>query len=163
MNLYELTKKYSNGKGEDMMWKTLSIVSDAVESSMSEEDKKCMLRKVYGAMSDGHYNEEFAQEDVAKMFYKGPDGKDHRAPYWTVEQVRDVYASVSRQIPDYNFWDFYVTLQMTKADNCPLLTRWFPNATADEKDKMLVEMAVNWLDDPDSPSAGHKIWSYLNK
>ena len=163
MTLYEMTKKYGEGKGESAMWATVSAVSEAVEESMEPEAKHKLMREIYAAMSGHHYNEEFAQEDVAKMFYKGPDGKDHRAPYWTVEQVRDVYASVSRQIPDYNFWDFYVTLQMTKADNCPLLTRWFPNATTDEKDKMLVEMAVNWLDDPDSPSAGHKIWSYLNK
>ena len=44
-----------------------------------------------------------------------------------------------------------------------MLMRWFPNATPEERDGMLVEMAVNWLDDPDSPDAGHKIWSYLNK
>lgn len=70
--------------------------------------------------------------------------------------------SVARNIPDYNFWDFYVTLQMTKADNCPLIMRWFPDSTPEERDKMLVDMAVNWLDDPDNKNAGHKIWSYLN-
>ena len=163
MTLYEMTKKYGEGKGESAMWATVSAVSEAVEESMDPEARRKLMREIYAAMSGHHYNEEFAQEDVAKMYYKGNDGKEHYAPYWTVDQVKGVYETISRQIPDYNFWDFYVTLQMTKADNCPLLTRWFPNATADEKDKMLVEMAVNWLDDPDSPSAGHKIWAYLNK
>ena len=163
MTLYEMTKKYGEGKGESAMWATVSAVSEAVDTSMDPEAKRKLMRDVYAAISGHHYNEEFAQEDVAKMFYKGNDGKEHHAPYWTVEQVKDVYPSVSKQIPDYNFWDFYVTLQMVKADNCPLLMRWFPNATPEERDRMLVEMAVNWLDDPDSPAAGHKIWAYLNK
>ena len=30
------------------------------------------------------------------------------------------------------------------------------------EDKVFVDMAVNWLDDPDNKNAGHKIWSYLN-
>lgn len=163
MTLYEMTKKYGEGKGESTMWATLSAVSDAVETSMDATAKHDLLRKVYAEMSGHHYNEEYALEDVAKMYFKGTDGKEHRAPYWTVDQVKAVYDNVSRNISDYNFWDFYVTLQMTKADNCPLIMRWFPNATPEERDKMLVEMAVNWLDDPDNKDAGHKIWSYLNK
>lgn len=163
MTLYEMTKKYGEGKGEATMWTTIEAISEAIEESMDDDAKKDLMRQVYGTMSGYHYNEEMAMEDVAKMYYKGPDGKDHYAPYWTAQQVRSVYDPIARQIPEYNFWDFYVTLQMMKADNCSMLMRWFPNATPEERDGMLVEMAVNWLDDPDSPDAGHKIWSYLNK
>ena len=113
-------------------------------------------------MSGGHYNEEYAIEAVAKLFYKASNGKEIHAPYWTVQQVKDVHDTISGKIPDYTFWDFYVTLQMIKADNCPLLMRWFPNSTADERDKMLIEMAINWLADPDYPYPGEKIWRYLN-
>lgn len=162
MTLYELTKKYGEGKGESAMWSALSAVSEAVENSMDADARRDLLQKVYAGMSGHHYNEEFAMDDVAKMYYKGADGKEHHAPYWTVDQVKAVYDNVARSIPDYNFWDFFVTLQMIKADNCPLIMRWFPGATPEERDKMLVEMAVNFLDDPDSKDAGHKIWSYLH-
>ena len=162
MTLYDLTKKYGSGKGEEMMWKTVEVISEAVETSMEPEAKEQLMRDVYGKMSGGHYNEEYAIEDVAKMFYKDSNGKEIHAPYWTVQQVKDVYDTISGKIPDYTFWDFYVTLQMIKADNCPLLMRWFPNSTADERDKMLIEMAINWLADPDYPYPGEKIWRYLN-
>lgn len=162
MTLYELTKKYGSGKGENMMWMTVEVISDAVETSMDPEAKERLMRDVYSKMSGHHYNEEYALEDVAKMYYKDGNGKEIHAPYWTVQQVKEVYDTVSGKIPEYTFWDFYVTLQMTKADNCPLVMRWFPNSTPEERDKMLVEMAVNWLADPDYPHQGEKIWRYLN-
>lgn len=144
------------------MWKTVSIISDFIEKKMPEEDKETLLRKMYGAMSSCHYNEEFAKEDVAKMYYVDEDGSERYAPYWTESQVKDVYESVRDEIPEYNMWDFYVTLQMQKADNCPLLRRWFPDASSSDMDTRFVELAVNWLNDADSPYPDGKIWHYLN-
>ena len=162
MTLYEMIKKYGEGKGESTMWSSVCSISKAVDSSMPEEAKHSLMREVYASMSGHHYNQEFAMEDVAKMYYIGEDKKAHHAPYWTVEQVSNVFDGISGDIPDYNFWDFYVTLQMVKADNCPLIMRWFDGLSGEEMDEKFVEMAVNWLNDPDSPNAGHKIWSYLN-
>lgn len=144
------------------MWKTLAFVSEAIEKGMPEEDKHHLMRQVYGKMSGDHYNEEFAKEDVAKMYYRDNTGSEYHAPYWTVDQVKDVYDRISGEIPEYNFWDFYVTLQMVKADNCPVIMKWLPNSTPDERDRMLVDMAVNWLNDPDTKHPGTKIWNYLN-
>ena len=59
-------------------------------------------------------------------------------------------------------WDFYVTLNMMKADNCTMLRDWFPEAGADDMEGKLVEMAINWLNDGDNPYGGAKIWRYLN-
>ena len=162
MNLYDFTKKYSTGKGEGTMWKTVAIISEAVEKSMSEQDQKALLRKMYSAMAECHYNEEFAREDVAKMYYVDEDGIERYAPYWTESQIRDVYESVREEIPEYNMWDFYVTMQMVKSDNCPLLRRWFPDASPSEMDEKFVELAVNWLNDSDNPYGSGKIWHYLN-
>ena len=83
MNLYDLIKKYGEGRGEAMMWKAVSVISDAVDSYMPEEEKDALVRRVYGEMSDGHYNEEFAREDIKKMYYTDRDGNKHYAPYWT--------------------------------------------------------------------------------
>ncbi len=162
MNLYDFTKKYSAGKGEGVMWKTVSIISDYIEKKMPVEDRETLLRKMYVAMSSSHYNEEFAKEDVGKMYYTDEDGNDHYAPYWTESQVAEVYESVRDEIPAYNMWDFYVTLNMVKSDNCPLLRRWFPDASPSDMDTRFVELAVNWLNDADSPHPEGKIWHYLN-
>lgn len=163
MNLYELIKKNGAGKGEESMWSAICIISDYVDSYMDDESKDSLMRQIYGVMSSGHYNEDYAKEDVAKMYYVGNDGMKHYAPYWSEQQVKQVYESVKRSIPaDYNMWDFYVALQMSKADNCPLLRKWFPDASDSDMETKVVEMAVNYLNDEDSPAGHEKVWQYLN-
>lgn len=162
MTLYELTKKYSAGKGEEMMWKTLSLVSDAVENSMSQCDRKALIRKVYCSMSSGHYNEEFAREDIEAMFFTDKDDNQRHAPYWPMPSIEEIYESVKDEILDYNIWDFAVTMNMLASDNWCLLGRWFPGITEKERNAKLVEMAVNWLLDEDARWPDSKIWHYLN-
>lgn len=162
MTLYDLTKKYSTGRGEDMMWKTLSLVSDAVEASMPPCERKALVRKVYCAMSGGHYNEEFAREDIDAMFYSDKNGVQHAAPYWSAAAIEDAYEGVKDEIIDYNVWDFAVTMNMLASDNWCLLGRWFPEMSEKERNQKLVEMAVNWLLDEDAKHPDSKIWHYLN-
>ena len=163
MTLYDLTKKYGEGKGEGMMWTTLRLVSDAIDASMTDDKRCALMRDLYGKMSGGHYNQEYAVADVEKMYYVDGDDEKHYAPYWTEPQVNAVYESIQDDIPsDYNCWDFYVALQMTKADNYMLVKHWFPALAEPELDKKLVEMAVAWLDDPDSPYGTKKVWEYMN-
>ena len=162
MNLYDFTKKYSTGKGEGVMWKTVAIISDAVEKSMPESERHALMRKMYSAMSGCHYNEEFAKEDVAKMFYVDEDGNEHYAPYWTESQVKDVYDSIRDEIPDYNMWDFFTTVNMIKSDNCPLYREWFPDASQSDMDEKFVQSSIAWLNDADYKYPDTKIWHYLN-
>ena len=163
MTLYELTKTYGTGKGESMMWDTVAIISDAVEASMPEAEKDALERKIYGKMSDGHYNEHYALKDVEHMAYKDPrTGMTHRAPYWTVDTVRNIYESLKPELRGYNCWDFYVTMNMVASDNWALLDKWFPGMDDKQRDGKLVEMAVNWLKDDDNPYGSSKIWGYLN-
>lgn len=162
MNLYELTKKYGAGKGEGMMWKAVASISEAVDRSMPDEEKHSLMRSIFASMNGGHYDEPFAREDVSKMYYTDSRGTRYDAPYWTDAEIRSVYDSIRNEIQDYGFWDFYVALNMVKSDNCNLLSRWFPDQTKEQRDERLVEMTVNWLNDPDYPHAGEKIWHYLN-
>lgn len=162
MTLQELTKKYGSGRGEDTMWKTIAAVSDAVEDNMDEGSKHCLIRKVYAAMSDGHYDRDFAKEDVSKMYYADGSGVRHYAPYWTEEQIQGVYARYKAKIPAYNAWDFCVTMNMLASDNWALLHDWFPDMDMGAFSTRVAEMAVCWLNDPDSPYGTRKIWDYLN-
>ena len=162
MNLYELTKKYGEGKGESTMWSTLAVVSDAVESMMTEDEKSALVRKVYGVMSGKHYNEDFAREDISKMYYTDKDGVKRPGPYWPESALRSIYERHKSQIPDYNFWDWAVTMSMVKSDYCPLLTEWFPGDSEDVRNERIVRLAINWLRDEDNPFGKTKVWSYFN-
>lgn len=161
MTLYELTKKYGEGKGEGMMWKAVHVISDAVDSGMDEYERKSLMKKVYGLMSDGHYNEETAHDDVSVMYYTDTDGKLHQAPYWPEEAVRNIYGAVREEIPDYNFWDFYVTMNMVASDNWCLFKRWFRGIGDVELNEKITDAAIVWLKDEDWPTKT-KIWDYLS-
>ena len=162
MTLYEITKKYGTGKGEGMMWKTLEAVSVAIEENMPEAERAELIREVFAQMSGGHYDESFAMEDIAKMYYSDKKGNKHYAPYWAVSTMDDVYAGIKSDIREYNFWDFAVTLNMVASDNWCLLDRWFPGMTEKERNEKLVELALNWLMDEDARHPDCKIWHYLN-
>jgi hypothetical protein len=159
--LFEIIEKYGNGKGEAVMWRSIKHISDAVEKNMDESAKKALNREIYSEMVGGHYNETLAMEDVKCMYYIDEDGKMVRAPYWTAEQVKDIYDTVRKDIPDYNEWDFFVTMNMVASDNMMLLERWFPTLQRDMLDKKMVEMSINWLTDDDLGNST-KIWDYIN-
>ena len=162
MNLYELTKTYGAGKGEDMMWKAVESISEAVEESMPEDHKHDLMRKVYGDMSGGHYNEEFADEDIKKMYYVDRKGEKREAPYWPTSAVREIYETVKNQIRPYNACDFNVVMNMIASDTWPVLEKWFPGMSSDDRNSKTVELAINWLNDPDAKHPDSKIWNYLN-
>lgn len=161
--IYEVIKTYGEGKGEDTMWKSVRALSRSLEKYLDKEEYKKVERDIYVSMEGGHYNEEYAHCDVKKMYYINRNGEKMSAPYWTEEKVMQVYNNVRDEIPSaYNFWDFYVTLNMVKSDNCTLFMRWWQGATDAEREQRVVEMAVNWLDDPDNPYGTEKIWRYIN-
>ena len=163
MTLYELTKKYGSGKGEDTMWRMVKRMSDYLDENLDAEKYDKLLRDMYGEMSGGHYNEEYAKEDVEKMYYVGIDDKKYHAPYWSKSQTDAVYESVKRSIPsDYNCNDFYVALNMIKSDNCVLYRKWFRELSDADFDTKLVETTVNWLNDEDNPYGRSKVWKYIN-
>lgn len=109
------------------------------------------------------FDEYFAKEAVAKMYYVDSAGQHHTAPYWTEESIRGIYDQVKADIRPYNFWDFYVTLNMEASDNYALIERWFPGEEGSDKDRRFVALAVNWLNDPDAQHKDCKIWCYLNE
>ena len=145
------------------MWESVAVISDAVEKDMDEESRERLMRKIYCVMSGGHYNQEFAEEDVARMHYKDLNGKAHYGPYFTEEKVASVYEQVRNTIPEYNMWDFYVVMNMVKSDYCNLLSMWYPDDTETEREKRLVELAMNWLNDEDNPYGKEKAWKYFNR
>lgn len=164
MTLYELIKKYGKGLGENTMWNSIKVISDAIDPMRDSNPDWYwnLLKHTYCAMNGGHFNEEFAKWQVEQMYYIDKDGNKHHAPYWNEDAMKTVYNREKGNIPSvYNYYDFCVTMNMLKSDNYCMLKKWTPNATEDQLDMMVSDMAVNYLNDPDAPYPTEKIWRYI--
>lgn len=162
VTLYELIKSHSGGQGEEMMWNSIDLISKFIDEHLDEGDKKNLITRVFGLMSKGHYNEEFADEEIAHMYYQDKGGRKHFAPYWSHDQMEDIYEVMKSQIPDYNLYDFIVTFNMLASDNWYLLHNWFPEINSEQLAKRITDLTVTWLNDEDWPTKS-KIWDYFNK
>ena len=160
--LYETIKTYGTGKGEEMMWKSVAIISESIEKHYSEEEKEVLLSEIYGLMSEGHYNKQYAEQCVQKMYYVDKAGEKHYAPYWPEEAVKDIYEQSKAKIPGNNFWDFFVTFQMLASNNWILLHTWWPDITPEQFAEKMTDLTVNWFLDADWES-GAKTWRFLHK
>lgn len=76
--------------------------------------------------------------------------------------VLNKYKEIRGVIPDYNEWDYYVTVQMIYSDNYNLIHEWFPNISEDEFNQKIYQLATNWLNDKDNPFGNSKTWCYFN-
>ena len=153
MDVMELVQKYGKGQGEAKMWASVAVLSEALEP-MKETDKEaywCTLRKMYGVMSDGHYNEEFAMYDVSMIEYTGRNGEKKRGGYWSADQVED--ATRGYRFPSgVNKWDKFVAFNLMYSDLCKKMD-----------DAQVLEAAyLFYFADEDWPGGSStKVWDYI--
>lgn len=158
MELYELIEKYGKGKGEPVMWESTKLVSDFIKP-MKETNKKeywKLMRQVYGLMSGGHYNEEFANHDVSQIAYTGKDGKSHAGAYWTCEQIEE--ATRGMQFPSgVTKWDKYVAFNAMKSDLC----KSFDDEQILKAAYDFYFMDEDWSDISGRSGSPTKVWEYF--
>lgn len=153
MDVMELVQKYGKGQGEAKMWASVAVLSEALEP-MKDTDKEnywCILRKMYGVMSDGHYNEEFAMYDVSMIEYTGRNGEKKRGGYWSADQVEE--ATRGFRFPSgVNKWDKYVGFNLMYSDLCRKMD-----------DAQVLDAAyLFYFADEDWPGgSGTKVWDYV--
>ena len=153
MTIYDLVEKYGKGQGEGKMWASVAVMSDALEP-MKETDKEgywCIMRKMYGVMSDGHYNEEFAMYDVSAIEYTNKSGEKKHGGYWSVDQVEE--ATRNFRFPSgVNKWDKYVAFNLMYSDLCKKMD-----------DGQILEAAFAfYFNDEDWPGGSStKVWDYI--
>ena len=153
MDIMEMIQKYGKGQGEAKMWASVAVLSEALEP-MKETDKEnywCILRKMYGVMSDGHYNEEFAMYDVSMIEYTGRNGEKKRGGYWSADQVED--ATRGFRFPSgVNKWDKYVAFNLMYSDLCKKMD-----------DAQVLDAAyLFYFADEDWPGGSStKVWDYV--
>ena len=153
MDVMELVQKYGKGQGEAKMWASVAVLSEALEP-MKETDKEnywCILRKMYGVMSDGHYNEEFAMYDVSMIEYTGRNGEKKRGGYWSADQVEE--ATRGFRFPSgVNKWDKFVAFNLMYSDLCRKMD-----------DAQVLDAAyLFYFADEDWPGGSStKVWDYV--
>ena len=153
MDVMELVQKYGKGQGEAKMWASVAVLNEALEP-MKETDKEnywCILRKMYGVMSDGHYNEEFAMYDVSMIEYTGRNGEKKRGGYWSADQVEE--ATRGFRFPSgVNKWDKYVGFNLMYSDLCRKMD-----------DAQVLDAAyLFYFADEDWPGGSStKVWDYV--
>ena len=138
------------------------LISDFIENNVQEEARNTLMKKTYGLVGGGHFNEYFANEQIADMYYMDGNGVKHYAPYWTEGELRSVYDSKKDDLAPYNFYDFIVVMNMSKSDQFLKLKRWFPTATDEELLDKIIDESITWLDDTDNPYGDKKAWGYFN-
>lgn len=153
MDVMELVQKYGKGQGEGKMWASVAVLNDALVP-MKEADKDgywCIMRKMYGVMSDGHYNEEFAMYDVGMIEYTNKAGERKHGGYWSADQVEE--ATRNYRFPSgVNKWDKYVAFNLMYSDLCKKFD-----------DGQILDAAwLFYFADEDWPNGGStKVWDYV--
>lgn len=164
MSIYRHIIEHEDVLTKDNLLNIIHILSTKVSDHLDEEEKHCLKRKIWCIISDGHYNEKYAEEDVAKMYITTKNGNLY-APFYKLEKTTQIYDSLKKSndiLSNYNKYDFYVVMNMIKSDNYNLYKKRFPGYSDDMLDELFVEDALNWLDDMDNPYGTSKIWKYLN-
>lgn len=163
MTTKELIHLYGEGKGEAVMWQSVALISEVLDEKLTPEEHDALERRMYALMQGEHYDEHFAKKQVEHIFYTDMKGDIHKAPYWTDDEVKQVWTAYKAKVKsDATFWDFYVALNMTKADNCNLFHSWWPEADEALLTQRVAEATVNWLNDEDSPQGECRTWRYFN-
>lgn len=151
--LKDIIRKYGNSEA------TIELLSKEIKEHVPESEYERIAKDIYELSQGKHFDEEFAKEQISKMYYE-EGGRKFYAPYWN--DVTPLYTVNKKRLTyPYNKWDFEVALNMIKSDNCPLLKEWFPEASKEELQNKVVDLTVNWLNDEDNPYGDAKVWGYF--
>lgn len=142
-----------NGGNEKAMWASVDVTNE-IMGYLQEKDPamyNCFMRKSYEAMHGKHYNQYFAEQDVAKIHYTDIEGKEHHRAYWTVEQIKEATVAAGYKFPaGTTDWDKFVAFNAAYAD----FSKKF-----DEKQILCIGYLFFFADE-DWKSDG-KIWDYM--
>lgn len=159
MNYVELIEKYREELTPEQMMDIAEAIGRFVEYKASEKEMNRLCTIVYGVIGGGHFDKYFADEAIGKIWYEDEDGK-HHAPFFTDEEVRDVFKKHMDDISDYTIYDLAVTMNLLRSDYNGLLKKH--TSTDDEMMDMLVDMVIEYLQDADTEYPTSKIWHSIN-
>ena len=164
MSIYRHIIEHEDVLTKQNLLDIVHLLSNEISDHLEKDERHHLKRKVWCIISDGHYNEKYAQEDVAKMFIPSEEGNLY-GPFYTLDETTKVYDSLKKSndvLSNYNKYDFYVVMNMIKSDNHNLYKERFKGYSDARLTELYIEDAINWLDDLDNPYGTSKIWKYLN-
>lgn len=160
MDFVELIQKYQEGTTPEQMLQITKVIGKFVAKHASEDELVHLCKDIYGVVSDGHYDRHFADEAIKRMYYEDENGTKHHAPFFTEDEVKEVFDINKDDISDYTIHDLAVTMNMLRSDNNRFLEKYAK--TPSEIKEMVSCMAIDYLQDPDAPHPTSKIWHYIN-
>lgn len=160
MDFVELIQKYQEDTTPEQMLAVTKVIGKFVATHADEDELRKLYKDIYGVISDGHYDRYFAEDAIKKMYYEDEDGNKHHAPFFKEEEIDDAFDEHKDDISDYTIYDLAVTMNMLRSDNARFLEKYAHSES--EKKEMVVNMAVEYLQDPDAPYPKSKVWRYLN-
>lgn len=135
---------------EKIMWSSIARIDNVLNMLKEEHPDQYwnLMRDTHEELYGPHYDQEFAEWDVDQMHCTDKDGKMHRGPFWSVDEI--VAATKNKTFPaDVTNWDKYVAYNACAND--------FGRTYEDED---VLEIAyLFYFDDEDAPSG--KIWKYI--
>lgn len=149
--------------GDDAkMWASVEMVDALLEEMREHHPQRYwqMLRDTHELFYGKHFNKEYAEWEVERMYHKDKNGITHRGEHWSREQTNSVMAKYKSVLPsEVTPCDFYVALNAQWHDYCELMRELFANE--EEVNNAIIEGAVRfWFLDEDWESAD-KVWVYF--
>lgn len=109
------------------------------------------MREQAGIVLGGHYDQAWAEYDVAQIAYTDKEGRKHTGAYWTCEQVEEATKAMSFPSGTTKY-DKWVGFNSFHADTCKVLS-----------DEQILKAAFQfYFADEDWPKEnGSKVWAYM--
>ena len=160
MDFIEFVESYQQEMTPEQMLSIAKAMGKYLSYKLSDVEVHHLCAMVYGVLSEEHFDKHFADDAISKMWYEDADGNKHMAPFFTEEEIREAFDKHQDDISDYNIHDLAVTMNLLRSDHHLLLERY--SKDNDEMKEMVVLMAIEYLQDPDSLHPTSKIWHTIN-
>ena len=130
------------------------------ECGFTQEEERQVFRTIqYYKQRNNHFDEMSARASIAQMYYFTDETTKVFAPFVDYSKAKELYSEIRAEIPDYNFWDFAVTLNLVYSSHIETINSWTRNKN--QVEKRLTQLAVCFLNDNSNRIDG-KIWWYVN-
>lgn len=149
---------------------SLALISKARNAVRMLENNECGFDDIqreaamrtldYYMTGNSHFTELSARGCIAQMYYYKNDTEKVFAPFIGYKEARGLYDKVKDTIPDYNFWDYAVTINLAYSNHADLVKKW-----TKDKGKLaerMSELSVSFLCDEDTAHPTDKIFWYMN-
>jgi hypothetical protein len=151
MELTKLIDTAMRGGDSKVIAESEELVEKAFDY-LKEHDEQyyhCLVREMHEIVNGPHYDEVFAEEDVAKLRYTDAAGNEHKGPHWTKAQITS--ATSAFDFPKGTTdCDKYVAFNAAYAD----FSKKFTEA-------QILDIAyLFFFKDEDWKGSG-KVWSYM--